>query len=488
MRKLRAKTAVHFQFCDFGCIIDVALGARWTPADLESEVQKRANVLAASGIEPGATVVVAHSGSARFFADLLAVWTRGCAAACIDPSLTRNEIETLVDYVEPSAVLVDEVLIDASVSAPVLRLADAKISTISIGAHPDGSSDPALILFTSGTTGNPKGVVLSFGALLNRFALNRAAMGLASGTTTLVTLPTSFGHGLIGSALTPLLSGSDIVLHPTGLALAQDLGRIVDRHRIGFLSSVPSFWRLALKFSNVPAARTLARVHVGSAPLSAELWAEIVDWSRADVINCYGITELANWVAGASSRTDGIASGLVGKPWGGQAVVKDSAGALRKSGDGELLIQSPSVMSGYLRRPDLTAAVLTDGWYHTGDTGHIDDGGRIRLTGRIKDEINRAGFKVQPAEIDALLETHPAVLEACVFGIADGASGEIVVAAVHLAPGASISTESLRHWCAARVRRENIPERWFVVDSLARNERGKISRDGVRRSLLGEQQ
>ncbi len=92
-------------------------------------------------------------------------------------------------------------------------------------------------------------------------------------------------------------------------------------------------------------------------------------------------------------------------------------------------------MSGYLRRPDLTAAVLVDGWYHTGDTAHIDERGLIRLTGRIKDEINRAGLKVQPAEIDALLETHPAVAEACVFGVADAVSGEIVAAAVRPAAG-----------------------------------------------------
>jgi acyl-CoA synthetase (AMP-forming)/AMP-acid ligase II len=216
------------------------------------------------------------------------------------------------------------------------------------------------------------------------------------------------------------------------------------------------------------------------------LWAKIVEWSHADVVNCYGITELANWVAGASSRTDAIADGLVGKPWGGEAAIKDSTGVIRETGEGELLVKSPSVMSGYLRRPDLTAAVLVDGWYHTGDTGHIDDRGLIRLTGRIKDEINRAGFKVQPSEIDALLETHPAVSEACVFAMADGVSGEIVAAAVRLSPGENVNAEALQHWCSTRLRREAIPERWFVVDKLPRNERGKINRDAVRRLLTGD--
>jgi acyl-CoA synthetase (AMP-forming)/AMP-acid ligase II len=140
-------------------------------------------------------------------------------------------------------------------------------------------------------------------------------------------------------------------------------------------------------------------------------------------------------------------------------------------------------MSGYLRRPDLTAAVLVDGWYHTGDTGHINEAGLIRLTGRIKDEINRAGFKVQPAEIDALLETHPAVSEACVFSIPDPVSGQIVAAAVRLAAGAKADAESLRQWCATRLRHEAIPERWFIVDEIPRNKRGKINREDVRQRL-----
>jgi oxalate---CoA ligase len=475
---------VLFQFAEFGCIEDIALGLRWSPAEFAAQVTSRANVLAASDIKPGSTVIVARSGSAPFFADLFAVWTHNCTAACIDPTLTRGEIETLIEFVRPSAVLVDDVPIAARTKVPILQLDRVAASLTTVEALPGDSNDPALILFTSGTTGRPKGVVLTFHALLTRVALNSAAMGRASRMKTLVTLPTSFGHGLIGNALTPLMSGGDIVLHPLGQTLARALGRIVDEFDIGFLSSVPAFWRMALKFSNAPSKNELLRVHVGSAPLAPDLWARIAEWSRAEVVNCYGITELANWVAGASSRTDGIAEGLVGRPWGAQAAIKDSSGAVRETGEGELMIKSPSVMSGYLRRPDLTAAVLVDGWYHTGDTGHIDEGGLVRLTGRIKDEINRAGFKVQPSEIDALLETHPAVSEACVFGIPDSVSGQIVAAAVCITAGAKADAELLRQWCATRLRHEAIPERWFIVDEIPRTKRGKINRDDVRQRLM----
>lgn len=479
------KTAVLFEFASFGSITDVTLGLRWDPADFASEVLKHASTLAASGINPGSTVAVVHSGSARFFADLFAVWTLGCTAACIDPMLTPNEIETLCEFVKPSALLVDGNHTSIRTGAPILEVARAASSKAFFTPPAADPNKPALILFTSGTTGHPKGVVLSFQALRTRIALNSVAMGQAGRLKALVALPTSFGHGLIGNALTPLVSGGEIVIHPLGLSLAQNLGRVIDQHRISFLSSVPAFWRMVLKFGGPPTEGTLVRVHVGSAPLYASLWADIAEWSRADVANCYGITELANWVAGASSLIDGIADGLVGKPWGGKAAIKDSAGAIRDAGEGELLIRSPTAMSGYLHRPNLTAAVLVDGWFHTGDTGYIDDRGAIRLTGRIKDEINRAGFKVQPEEIEALLETHSAVSDACVFGVEDSVSGEIVAAAVCFAPGTNISTNALQHWCTTRLRREAIPERWFVVDRLLRNERGKINRHAVRQMLVG---
>jgi acyl-CoA synthetase (AMP-forming)/AMP-acid ligase II len=106
----------------------------------------------------------------------------------------------------------------------------------------------------------------------------------------------------------------------------------------------------------------------------------------------------------------------------------------------------------------------------------------------MKDEINRAGFKVQPSEVDALLEKHPGVLEACTFGIPDLVSGQIVAAAVHLGAGENVDAEGLQHWCATRLRREAIPERWFIVDKMPRNERGKINRDNVRRMLTGDSQ
>jgi acyl-CoA synthetase (AMP-forming)/AMP-acid ligase II len=213
------------------------------------------------------------------------------------------------------------------------------------------------------------------------------------------------------------------------------------------------------------------------------LWSEIAAWAHCEVINCYGITETANWIGGASSR-DEIAEGLVGKPWLGEAAVRDDNGTLRADGEGEIVLRSAAVMNGYLHRADLTASVMQDGWYRSGDRGRIDRAGRIWLTGRIKEEINRAGFKVQPAELDRLLERHPAVAEACVFAQPDQLGGESVAVAIRLAAGATVSPESLRAWCRERLRREAVPEHWHIVDEIPRNARGKVNREGVRRWLV----
>jgi acyl-CoA synthetase (AMP-forming)/AMP-acid ligase II len=448
----------------FGTIHDLVKGVSWDAARLEAEVASRAANL--KGIGPGDIVAIAHGGTALFFADLFAVWSTGAAAACLDPALTQSERENVIRFCNAAVVLAE----DGARSAP----------RAATGRAPD---DAALILFTSGTTGAPKGVVLSSRALSARIELNRRAILDDTMARTLVTLPTHFGHGLIGNALTPLVARADIFLVPRGLPLSHQLGKLIDMHDVTFMSSVPSLWQMALRLSPPPAKGTLQRVHIGSAPLSAATWERIAEWCACPVVNCYGITETANWIAGASTNEHPPSDGFVGKPWGGRAgVVVDDK--IEASGRGEVAIQSPALMTGYLHRPDLTRAVLKDGWYRTGDLGEVNEHGEIRLTGRAKDEINRAGFKVQPAEIDMLLERHPAVAEACTFGAADAVSGEIVAVAVRLAPGASETAQTLRNWCLNYLRREAAPERWFFVDDIPKTSRGKVSRDVVRKTLL----
>ncbi len=465
-----------------GAITDLLSGETLRGPELAAETHRRAALLAGLGIGRGDRVVIAHGGTPSFFADLFAVWHLGAAAVCANPAMTAGEFENIAAFVGARAVLDGEAgnANLGGLAAPVLCLA-RESGAADVPDDAGESGDEALILFTSGTTGEPKGVVHTFASLRARLALNREHIGDETLARSLCVLPTYFGHGLIGNCLTPLAAGRDLFLS-TGMDMRRmaGLGALLDEHRISFMSSVPSFWKIALKFSKPPTGGSLARIQIGSAPLSADLWRSVIEWGGGvAVANLYGITEVANWAAGASSADFEPADGLVGRMWGGEAAVLDAGGKRRGEGEGELLLRMPSVMSGYFQRPDLTEPVLLDGWFHTGDVGRIGADGVIRLTGRQKTEINRAGMKIQPEEIDLLLERHEEVAEACTFGVPDVISGEIVGAAVRLVDGAGADAASLRAWCLERIRRESAPEKWYVVDEIPKSDRGKIDRRRV---------
>ena len=307
---------------------------------------------------------------------------------------------------------------------------------------------------------------------------------------TLCVLPTHFGHGLIGNCLTPLLAGCDLYLMAgNALRAASKLGDLIDENAMTFMSSVPAFWRLALKAGRPPAAGSLRRIHIGSAPLSADLWNRVIAWSGTkNVVNMYGLTETANWVAGASGQNHVPEDGLIGELWGGDAAVLDEAGKRHETGEGELLLRTPSCMTGYLKQPDLTGTVLQDGWFRTGDVGRIDADGTLRLTGRKRTEINRAGIKVHPEEVDLMIERHPAVAEVCTFGVPDPVAGEIVGVAIRLEDGERVNEQELRSWCSHQIRKEARPDRWFFVSQIPRTERGKVNRLSVRQACLSENQ
>jgi len=446
------------------------------------ELTRRSSILYQNGVSERRIVAILHGGTANFVIDLLAVWACGATAACLDSTLTSSELSNLISFMQPAAVLIRAGQGTADVQKLTIDLSTTSSVSHTSRTNRSDLDQPALLLFTSGTTGTPKGVLLSFRAIFSRVALNAEVIGRNILLRSLLTLPTHFGHGLIGNVLTPLMSGGTVVMPTLGLPLAQNLSELIDEHNVTFLSSAPVLWQLALKSARTPRKGTLRRLHVGSAPLSSTLWRNIVDWAGCEVVNCYGITECSNWIAGASSN-DGIVDGRVGRVWGGRAAICNDNGVISPEGEGQIIVQTPALMLGYFKQPDVTASVLSNGWYYTGDVGTIGASGEIILKGRIKDEINRAGFKIRPSDIDLLLENHPSVQEACCFGEPDPISGETVSVAVHLADGASQTAESLKAWCADRLRQPAVPERWYFVDEIPRTGRGKISREKVREAL-----
>lgn len=467
-----------------GSITDAIRGETWEPARFLAEIGSRLEILESLGVHKGTYVIIAHGGTPEFFADLFAVWYLGACAVCVDPSMTATEFANIGEFLSPTLLLVDDPLsscVDLKIPIACTRKQVRLTSDLRAFMFGGNLDEPALILFTSGTSGNPKGVVHSFRSLMTRLALNRMHIGDEVLANTYCVLPTHFGHGLIGNCLTPLYAKAHLVIGSVqNIRSTTDLGTVLDTFGITFMSSVPAFWKLVLKMAKQPSIGTLNQVSVGSAPLSEQLWRGIVNWSGTDnVVNMYGITEAANWLSGASARDYIPADGCVGKMWGGLAFVSDKDDNLSLLGEGELMVQTPSIMMGYYKRQKLTSTVFRNGCFRTGDSARIDTDGTIWLIGRKSTQINRAGLKIHPEDIDLLLERHTEVVEACTFGFPDEISGEIVAVAVKSTQGNKLDIRELRAWCLERIRRESVPEKWFVVDDIPKTDRGKIDRQAV---------
>jgi acyl-CoA synthetase (AMP-forming)/AMP-acid ligase II len=267
------------------------------------------------------------------------------------------------------------------------------------------------------------------------------------------------------------------------------LGTLIDDHRITFMSSVPPVWRFALKTARPPQSGTLERVFCGSAPLSAALWTSVREWTGTkEVFNAYGITETGSWLAGATDPALEPEDGLIGSAWGGLVRILRSGstetppGAAEPCGPGEsgyVWVNTPALMRGYLGRDDLTRKVVHDGWFLTGDIGIVDERGMLFLRGREREEINRGGMKIYPADIDSVAERFDAVSDVCAFGFDDPLQGECVGMAVVLKSTDDAKVRELHAWMSRHLAKHKLPERWYVLDDIPRTSRGKMNRDTV---------
>lgn len=472
-----------------GAVQDGPNGPILDVAQLEEAASDRASNLAASGLGAGKRLAVVPDRPVPLLIDMFAAWQCGALAVVLSPSLPASEIAAVEQSVRPDLWSLPDPAM-APPEAAALPPPDATRQGRQVPVRHDAAlDDPALVLMTSGTTSTPKGVTLSHRALLARLALNVAHIGRQTLATSLCPLPLHFGHGLIGNALTPLFAGGHVILWPdAGIAGLSRLGEVIDDAEVRFMSSVPAIWRIALRAARPPRRHSLQRVHVGSAPLSGDQWQAIATWAGTQhVVNMYGMTEAANWIGGHDLADGAPVDGLVGRAWGGALAVRAPDGSIAPTGRGEVLVASPSLMLGYLDQPEMTARSLPGDWLDTGDVGEIDEAGRLRLIGRTKFEINRAGIKIPAEEIDLLLQGHPEIAEACGFAMPDPVSGEAVAAAVVAEEGATIETDGLREWCRGRIRPQAVPSRLFIIDRLPRSDRGKVQRDRVAAICLGTQ-
>jgi acyl-CoA synthetase (AMP-forming)/AMP-acid ligase II len=484
-----------------GELAEPLTGRRWDRETVRRQILSRVAHLQKRGMKPGDLVFIHYGNRLEVFADLLAIWNAGGCAVPIDARLTPFEVETLAGAARPRFSLhIGE--LDSTLSGALASAGVELVDSDEAGRTPPASTPPpssfdldqdALILFTSGSTGDPKGVVHTHRSLRARWVTLQQSLGVEKYRRTLCLLPTHFGHGLICNCLYPWLSGCDLFILPAFSAdVAMRLGRILDEHDITFMSSVPSVWRLALKAARPPRSGSLERVFCGSAPLTAHLWRQIREWTGTrDVCNSYGITETGSWVAGTSVGEFEPEDGLIGVPWGSVIAVMKDGSAECPPGFGEecavdtagyVWLNTPALMKGYMGRDDLTREVVSQGWFMTGDIGAKDERGWLYLRGRERDEINKGGAKVYPSDIDAVAERFAGVNDVCCFAVEDSLYGQNVGLAVALEGGEDAQVRELHAWLKRHLAEHQMPVRWHRVTEIPRTSRGKINRAEVAKS------
>jgi acyl-CoA synthetase (AMP-forming)/AMP-acid ligase II len=448
-------------------LTDATTGASVTYATLAERAERVSALLAERGFGPGDVLALRAPNVPPWAGVALGAMAAGGAVTGVMPSCTPAELARQLDDAGASLL----------VTAPGLP-GVADVDTIEIGEPLLAARGPAprraadadalaLLPYSSGTTGLPKGVMLTHRNLVTAVRQTSAGLRLGPGDVVLALAPFAHVMGSVITLGTALAGGARLVTMPRFEPEA--FLAAVEGHRVNVLIVPPPVMGLLARDPRVDAydLSSVDLIGCGGAPLGADLQSAVAHrFPHAAVGQGWGMTETTG-IATVPDRERGTVPGSAGR------IAPDTE--LRVAADGELLVRGPQTMAGYLGRPDATAELIdADGWVHTGDLGRIDADGNVFVVDRMKELIKVNAFQVAPAELEALLGTHPAVADCAVVGRPDERRGEVPVALV--VARAEADGDELMAWTAERVAPHKRLHDVTFVDSLPRTPSGKLLR------------
>lgn len=469
-------------------------GRTWSYAEFGARIRRLAGALREAGVNRGDRVAFLGNNHPVFLETMFAAAAIGALFVPLNFRLTGPELEFIVNDAGVHTLIVDEerkaVIDDVRETLCCRRYVAAELASDGWPSYPQfvehaapidaaqrvEMDDVAVIMYTSGTTGRPKGAMLTHGNFFWNNVNEAFGPERLAADVSLTAAPLFHIGGLNVTTIIGLQAGGHVVIHRNfdpGLALHD-----IAKYRVTTMFGAPAMF---LFIAQHPAFEStdLSCVEVlvcGGAPVPEAL---IRVYKARGVKLCqgYGLTETAPFATFLGSRWIESKLGSAGKPalYGSVRIVDAQNRPLEAGAKGEVCVRAPNVMKGYWNRPDATAeAIDAEGWFHTGDVGHIDEDGFLFLSDRVKDMVISGGENVYPAEVESVLYEHPSIAEVAVIGLPDEKWGEAVTAIVRLVPEAKLTLEELRAFAGHKLARYKLPLRLHFVEEMPRNPAGKV--------------
>ena len=465
-----------------------------------------ARVLDGYGVRRGDRVLVMMPNSPELAAAFQASWTLGAVILPVIPQWTAGEVAHILRVAEPEVALtvpalasrLDQANVEAKALKRLLTFGECEVAgSVDISAALKSAppvetpvdsepSDLAILLYTSGTTGAPKGVMLTHeniaGAWESAFRQNP---DLERGMM-LNALPLTHVYGVLAQNMANRWGWSTVLMRQFDPVHALEA---IERFQVRYLPAVPTMLMYLLYHPERERhnLKSLSRIISGGAALPEPLRQGLERALHCRVEQGYGLSESAS-VASGYELTKPYRPGSVGVACPGVdiRILDDQDHPLPCGRNGEICLRGPNIMAGYWRDPAATREVLKDGWLHTGDIGYLDENGYLYITDRKKDLIIKGGENISPREIEDVLYRHPAVAEAAVVGVPDSVYGENICAVLQLRAGVAASAEELQMYVGQFVTKFKVPSRVIFQPLLPKNVVGKILKYRIRAQLLAE--